>query len=138
MKKQLLLIFSLLGTIMLLLAPIIDLCQPGQRSCNYWFGVWYRISFFFPVLLFFSLISYKLPDRVFNAWWAFARWGIPLTFICLTIISSEIFVDKTHDGFMSFRELFRIGGMAVVGVVFIIISLVQMARAFYRRKRVNN
>ena len=135
MKKHTLLIFSLLGTIALLTAPVMDWCHQEQWGCNYWFGVWYDIAFFFPVLLFFSLISYKLPDRVFNAWWAFARWGIPVTFLCLFIFSSEMFVDNTHNGFMglSLRELYRIGGMIVVGIIFIIISLVQMAWAFYRR-----
>ncbi len=45
------------------------------------------VILFFPVLLFFSLLTYKLPERIFKAWWVFAKYAIPV------VIAISIYIN---------------------------------------------
>lgn len=63
----------------------------GTKYCNYASlevpEVFSLLGFYLSVsLIFFSLLTYKLPDEVFRAWWRFARWFMPAAVI-LTLLT---------------------------------------------------
>jgi len=45
------------------------------------------VFLFFPLILFFSLLTYKMKDSAFKAWWQFAKWAIPIIFLASFIIA---------------------------------------------------
>ena len=84
-------------------------------------------------LLFLSLITYKMKDEVFQAWWRFARWWV------LVIIAATLFLQNAGGG----------GGLGISGAVggafdalilgilyaiLVITSLVKILRAYLRTK----
>lgn len=86
---------------------------------------------FFPVFLFFSVLTYKAPEKVFIAWWKFARYTIPLVLI------SSIFVSlgalHTLGGFLNFDDLVDISSFSLIGLLFSLGSIIQIIRG-YRQK----
>lgn len=54
------------------------------RDSYFWFN--YLLKFLFPVILFLSIITYKMQSEVFKSWIKFAYVWIPLTII-LTVLS---------------------------------------------------
>jgi len=59
------------------------------------------IIFIMPFVLFFSLITYKMREEVFQNWWRFARWFVPVIMLVTFLIYSQ------HQG----------GGMGISGAI---------------------
>ncbi|MBI5405900.1 hypothetical protein HY972_02595 [Candidatus Kaiserbacteria bacterium] len=85
-----------------------------------------------PILIF-SLITYRLKDEVFQAWWRFARWWVPV------IIAVTLFLQNAGGG----------GGIGISGavsgafdalvigilyIILVIVSLVKIVRTYLRTK----
>lgn len=54
----------------------------------------FNVSLFFPFILLFSLITYFAPERVFAAWWKFAKFAIPVIFVLLLIVNLGLLHGK--------------------------------------------
>ena len=77
-----------------------------------------------------SLITYRMKDEVFQAWWRFARWFVPV------IIAVTLFVQNAGGGGGwgmnggAFDALF----IGIFYVIFIITSLVKIMNAYLKTK----
>lgn len=95
-SKKTLLIVSGIGTVVLLIANYVgtaQLCGGGQYTIC--MGNLYAVMMnFFPVipLLLFSLITYWMREEIYQAWFRFARWWVPLSML-LILISPEYSSD---------------------------------------------
>ena len=91
--KNLLTKKSVLATSALIFGVAIILDQIGiERSCPTLFclatlDVYFSISFVVIPTFIFSLITYKMREEVFRAWWNFARWFAPVI-IVVTVLQS--------------------------------------------------
>ena len=72
-----------------LISIFYGLCGEFSRDCKNIFGVFGQFLFPFPPLFLFSLITYKMREEVYQAWFRFARWWIPLSVILILITPSE-------------------------------------------------
>ena len=89
------------------------------------------ILLFFPLFLFFSIVIFKAPDKVFISWWKFARYAVPIVFILSVPVSLGLF--HTPGGFLNMDDLTDIVLLASIGLFFIIGSVIQIIRG-YRQK----
>lgn len=91
------------------------------------------IIFIMPFLLFLSLITYKMHEEVFRAWWNFARWFVPVIILATLLINSQ-----SGGGGMGISGAISGGFDAlVIGifyVIFVITSLVKIAGAYRKNK----
>ncbi len=87
-----------------------------------------NISLFFPIILFFSLITYKLKDSVFSAWWKFARFAIPVVFLLSFIISLGL--HHSPGGFFNMDDSIDLIRYFVIYTVFVLGSLIQIYRGY--------
>ena len=77
--------------------------------------------FLFPVILFFSLLTYKMRNEIFEYWVKFSRWYIPI-YIIFTYIVTNLFSDG--QGFASVvRGWF---GLVILSFFLIIFSLISL------------
>jgi hypothetical protein len=86
---------------------------------------------FIPVFLL-SLITYKMREEVFRAWWNFARWFAPI------IIIVTYFINSAHQqsGFAGVAQgAFETLILIILYAVFIIVSL---ARIIFTARRIKN
>jgi len=133
-------IFSVSGIAIILLL-ILGYIQSGDicysRSwCN---NLWDNINtvgeillVFIPVFIF-SLITYKMRDEVFQAWWKFARWFVPVIMLVTFLINSQ-----DRSGGMGISGAISSGfDMLLIGIfyaIFIITSLIKITLAYRNKK----
>lgn len=86
------------------------------------------IFFIFPIVFLFSLITFRLRESVFLAWWKFARLAIPLIFITSFIISLEL--HHNSGGFFNMDDSIDLVYYFIMYGVFVLGSLVQIYRGY--------
>jgi hypothetical protein len=80
-------------------------------------------------LLFLSLITYRMRDEVFRAWWRFARWWVPV------IIAATLFLENASGGgTLGMDKDFTIFILSILYTVLIITSLVKIVRAYSKTR----
>ncbi len=77
-----------------------------------------------------SLITYRMKDEVFQAWWRFARWFVPV------IIAVTLFVQNAGGGggWGMNGGAFDAFFIGIFYVIFIITSLVKIMNAYLKTK----
>jgi ABC-type Fe3+-siderophore transport system permease subunit len=86
------------------------------------------LSIFF---LIFSLLTYRMHDDIFRAWWSFARWMVPI--IILATIAIQ-FMPNNH-GFFNMDALIYLLVLAPLYVILILVSLWKIFRTHLRLKK---
>ena len=121
MSKKIVLWVSLIGSIIfvLLMFPgLIHSCS-SYKWCGKIIDLVESLGFYiflFPLILLFSLITYKMQDRVFKLWFKFSFLWIPVT-----IILPFFFPDiKSDFVFISSRGL----ALFAVALLYFLVSLV--------------
>lgn len=87
----------------------------------------------FILILLLSLITYKMRDEVFRAWWRFACWW------ALVIIAVTLLLERAGSGGGigiggAVSSAFDILILGVLYSVLVIVSLIQIARAYFKSK----
>lgn len=86
-----------------------------------------------PIVLILSLITYKMRDDVFCAWWRFARWFAPV------IIVVTLLLENAGGGggigiSGAVSSAFDILIIGILYAILVIVSLVQIVRAYFKSK----
>ncbi len=87
------------------------------------------LFFFFPIILVFSVTASLSPERVFTAWWEFARIAIPFILAITFIISLEL--HHHPGGWMNLDEAFDLAGFLFLYALFTLGSMIQIVRGYY-------
>ena len=92
------------------------------------------LYFFAPLLpiLLLSLITYKMHDEVFRAWWRFARWWVPV------IIAVTLFVQNAGGGggWGMNGGAFDAFFIGILYFILILVSLIKIVRAYLKTKEI--
>ncbi len=77
-----------------------------------------------------SLITYRMRDEVFRAWWGFARWWVPV------IIAVTLFLQNAGGGggWGLGSGGFDILILSIFYAIFVITSLVKIVRAYLKTR----
>ncbi|MBI2439453.1 MAG: hypothetical protein HYV45_02545 [Candidatus Moranbacteria bacterium] len=81
----------------------------------------------FPVFLL-SLLTYKMKDEVFQAWFRFSLWFVPII-----IVFQYIFMNSGGGGYIGNND-FAIFFTSIFYIIFILVSLIKIIRAYKRTK----
>ena len=87
------------------------------------------ISFVFIPVLFFSLITYKMRNEVFEHWMKFAKWATPTTIIIFFLLSVS---PRSHNIMSGAFEAFIL--FLTLGI-FCIVSLWRIAKKYIELKK---
>ena len=137
--KKYVLIFGIIGTayiVILTLFSVTYLCPNNQTCTDLFirFSPWSLANyiFFTPFLFLLSLITYKMRDEVFRAWWGFARWWVPV------IIAVTLFVQNAGGGggWGMNGGAFDAFFIGIFYFIFILVSLIKIVRAYLKTKEI--
>jgi hypothetical protein len=124
--KKIVFIGSIVGSLILyLLFNSVDtgLCK---IYCGDAIDQYQNVFLFFPLILLFSLLTYKMPGDVFAYWWKFSRVAIPVIFGISLLINLGL--HHTPGGFMNMDNMFDVPALIFMYLVFTIGSIVQIIR----------
>jgi hypothetical protein len=75
-----------------------------------------------PVFIF-SLITYKMRENVFRAWWNFARWFVPIIIIMTIILN-----NSGGGGTIGMNQDFT---FFILGVLYTILAIVSLSKIYF-------
>ncbi|MCA9357475.1 hypothetical protein KC872_04650 [Candidatus Kaiserbacteria bacterium] len=128
-SKNKILFFSLVGLVFMFIAmnsTLLNICEETSYVCRTNMDFWEHIFYFFPFILFFSLLTFKLKDSVFNAWWKFARVAIPVIFLISLYINLKS--NPNGGGWFSIEDQVSLIELVILYSVFVIGSTIQIYR----------
>lgn len=140
MTKENLLLTGSISLLIIVALAVVD-ANFGGKACVYYpeFGQSIEycelLAFFIsPLLLFipFSLIFFFLKEEVFQAWWRFARWFVPIIMVVTFLLNRSEQGGMGISGAVSRSFDFLV--ISIFYVIFIVVSLTRIALA-YRRTR---
>ncbi len=143
MTKKILLFTMLIGTILLLpffYRPfnywLYDFCFPTGRCLNFLVNIDFIGHFFLlaPPLFLLSLITYKMRDEVFRAWWNFARWWVPVIILVTYLQSTQAGGGGLGIG-GAISSGFDILILGFFYAILVIVSLWRIVRKYRQLKR---
>ncbi|MDO8231925.1 MAG: hypothetical protein Q7T37_01860 [bacterium] len=91
-----------------------------------------RILFFFAPLFpifFLSLITYRMKDEVFQAWWGFARWWVPVIIVVTLLLE-----NAGGGGTLGMNKDFTAFILIILYSILIITSLVKIVNAYLKTR----
>jgi len=94
--------------------------------------IFFNSLIFFPFILFFSLLTYTLPNAVFITWWKFARWAIPAVFASIILINLRL--HHTPGGWLNMDAQIDLLLVGVVYGIFVIGSIISIVRGYKSKK----
>ncbi len=132
MSKKSVLILSGLGGgifIILLLSLIYNFCGQYRGICKDAYKIIVYPFLPLPFIFLFSILTYKLREEVFRAWWNFARWFAPVVIVITFLINSQpggggMGISGAISGAF---DAFIIG---IFYVVFVVVSLAKIIKAY--------
>ena len=121
-KKLIILYLSGLGTglFLLMLTKTIDICTV---YCSDNLGNYHK-SF----ILFFSLVTFWLPEKYFTAWWRFARIAILVIFQLVLLINLNL--HHTPGGWFNTSNIFDVPALVFLYAIFTIGSVLSLYCAY--------
>lgn len=131
MQKKHVLIIGIVGTLLFSFLIFLgtNTCY-ANATCKAWRNMLsdsFIVTLFFPCVLIFSLITYKMRNEVFRAWLRFSYWWIPLSFILILSASNE------SGNVFPFPSLQAIFGIALPGLYFIVSLILILLKHFSAR-----
>ncbi len=132
--RRCILISSFIGSFFILIAMNsvdVGICEKSAYSCRTILDTIEHIFYFFLFILFFSLVTFKMKEVVFSAWWKFAQIAIPTIFLISFIISLGL--HHSPGGFFNIDNEIDVTAYFLMYSIFVIGSLIQIYRG-YRRK----
>lgn len=86
----------------------------------------FAVIFVAPVIFLLSLITYRMKEEVFRAWWNFAFWFAPII-----IVFQYIFMNSGGGGYIGNND-FAIFFTSLFYIAFILVSIIKIVRAYRR------
>jgi hypothetical protein len=80
-------------------------------------------------LLLLSLITYKMREEVFRAWWGFARWWVPVIIVVTLLLN-----NASGGGTLGMDRDFTAFILIVLYSVLVVTCLVKIVRAYLKTK----
>ena len=129
-KKGVFLI-GITGSILLFLPAVLNKISPCNESNWFFCSDSYEILAFFVLplfpIFFLSLITYRMKDEIFRAWWNFARWWV-LVIIVVTLILNNL----SGGGTIGMDKDFTAFILIILYSILILDSLAKITRTYLR------
>lgn len=108
-----------------------NLCSTSR--CLSVIEMYFKISYVLIPVIFFSLLTYKMKDQVFQAWWGFARWFVPLI-IASTLVLQTGAMGRSGGGWGISSPSLGTIILFLLYSIFILVSLIKIIWAFIKTR----
>lgn len=133
MKKIVFLISAAATSLMLIFRNTteLNLCGKREYDCRQTYDTLEISLYIFVFVLFFSLVTYRMPERIFRAWWGFARFAVPVILFLTVVINLKL--HHSPGGWMNMDADVDRAAFLLMYIAFVIGSLIQIVRGYFRK-----
>lgn len=133
MKQKTLIIIGL-GLIAASIAiDYLNFLQPlGYKTEDLFQGLLLNLTAFSFLVVFFTFSTLR-SQISFSYWWRFAKYAVPITFVCVVAINFGVLHTNTYGTFGwggMLNQMYDIWGLSLVYSVFVVGSLIQIIRGY--------
>jgi hypothetical protein len=116
-----------------LLALLYNFCGSYRNICKDVYGLIVYPFSVLPFVFLLSLITYKMRDEVFQAWWSFARWFVPL----IIVVTFLLYRNGESGGAGMTGIGSGVGESFILLVLYVLFIITSLARIIltYRRSK---
>ncbi|MFN3188129.1 MAG: hypothetical protein ACK42D_01110 [Candidatus Paceibacteria bacterium] len=125
-KKKAILLVGSLFTALLILIRLLPINVYEVQYLEY-VEFTFNILLFTPIILLLSLITYKMSESVFVAWWAFAKYAIPIILVLSFIVNAGFH----HNPAGQWQDMFDVPVLFALYGIFAVGSVVQIVRGYF-------
>lgn len=115
--------------ILFLIGTVCDRTWCDIQEDGFLVSVLYSFVPLFPLFIL-SLITYRMKDEVFRAWWGFARWWVPVIIIVTLLLE-----NASGGGTLGMNNDFTAFILIILYSILIVVSLVKIMRAYFGTRR---
>lgn len=136
MTKRTVFVIGLVGTVILTVLTVLSITEfcYFNKTC---LTVFEKLSpwslanyiFFTPPIFLLSLITYRMKDEVFRAWWGFARWWVPVIIVVTLLLE-----NAGGGGTLGMNKDFTAFILIILYSIFGIVSLVKIVRTYLKTR----
>jgi hypothetical protein len=122
-KRVFILLISIFGIIAYIIfrnSVSLDICNSLDYACRTSLDSFEKAFLFFPFLLFFSLLTYKLPETIFRSWYRYVSVVAPI----VLAISLFINLGLHHDPNGAWQNIFDSTALWALYILFSIGSII--------------
>lgn len=108
-----------------------NLCSTSR--CLSVIEMYFKLSYVFIPVIFFSLLTYKMKDQIFQTWWGFAKWFVPLIAVSTLFLQTGAMGRSGGGWGISSPSLGTII-LFFLYLIFVLVSLVRIIWAFIKTR----
>ncbi len=109
------------------------ICGVGNLICRVKLQDLFVLLYSIPVLFLFSLITYRMRDEVFRAWWNFARWWVPVIIVVTLLLNSASDGGGGMGGGGLASGMLDFAVLWLLYIILVLVSLVKIVRAYGKK-----
>lgn len=109
------------------------ICGLGNLACREKVRELFVLIYSIPILFLFSLITYKMCDLVFHAWWNFARWWVPLIIVVTLLLNNASDGGGGMGGGGLASGMLDFAVLWTLYIIFVVVSLISIVRAYSKK-----
>jgi hypothetical protein len=109
------------------------ICGVGNLVCRENLEDAFVLLYSIPVLFLLSLITYKMRDEVFHAWWNFARWWVPVIIVATLLLNSASDGGGGMGGGGLASGMLDFAVLWILYIILVIVSLAKIVRAYSKK-----
>lgn len=133
MSKKNALLITLVGTLLFSASmyPVgLGLCDRGDYDCRIISEVMQLTTGIFPAVFLLSLITYRMREEVFRAWWGVAKWFVPVIIAATFLFNMPGTSGLGMSG--AYADTFSVLILGLLYTIFIITSIIKIILAYRR------
>jgi hypothetical protein len=108
------------------------ICGVANLVCRTNLEEIFTLLYSIPVFFLLSLITYRMKEEVFRAWWNFARWWVPVIIVATLLLNSANSGGGMGIG-GAVSGAFDILFLLILYAVLVATSLVKIVRAYNKK-----
>lgn len=136
LKKLSTLLISSVMTLVLFLAHNsveFNLCVKNDLLCREKYDLLENSFYIFPLILFFSIITFRLPDPVFQCWYRFTLVTAPVVILLVFLIN--LGWHHTHGGWFNTSAMFDWPAQVFLYLIYVVGSIFVITRNYWQYRK---
>jgi hypothetical protein len=109
------------------------ICGIGSLICRKNLEDVFVLLYSIPVLFLLSLLTYKMREEIFHAWWNFARWWVPVIIVVTLLLNSASDGGGGMGGGGLASGMLDFAVLWILYIILVLVCLIKIVRVYGKK-----